>query len=80
MFRSLINELCKWVGVEEFKENNWVELTTQIFSLKKQGEVTSTKCKKRKIDSGKSLQVETDSYRPSSARPFEVLTIELRIV
>lgn len=77
---SVIIELCRQAGVEEFKRDNWVELSVPIFPQKKQGKGTFTKNKKRKIYFRKSSQVETNSCRSLSMKLFEVLIGEFWMV
>ncbi|KAK6780231.1 hypothetical protein RDI58_022415 [Solanum bulbocastanum] len=51
-----------------------------IFIVKKGGEGTPTNIKKRKMESWKVLCIEVGSTRPSTARLFETLAEELRVV
>ncbi|KAG5586509.1 hypothetical protein H5410_046943 [Solanum commersonii] len=67
-------KLCKWAEVEVYLGGT----QNQIFPLKMQAEGTMVKIKKRKIDVGKSVQVEEDFPIPTILGPYESLASELK--
>lgn len=80
IFPFLITELCKRAELEEAPKDNGVSPRAPIIPLKVRGDGTTTKSKRRKVDSGKSLSVEESSTRPSMVGPFESLGNDLRVV
>ncbi|KAF3623054.1 hypothetical protein FXO37_32057 [Capsicum annuum] len=80
LFPSLITELCRRAGVEEYPHDTWVWSKTLIYSLKSRVEDAPGKTKKRKIDLGKSIHKDIDSCRPSTSSPFEEISIEIRAI
>lgn len=77
MFPSLITELFKRVEVEKYLGDNQISSKTLIYPLKMHGEVTTSKNKKRKINLGKSVDDDLESWSPSSAKPFEDLSSQM---
>lgn len=80
LFPSLINELCRRVGVVQYLEDTWVYPNTPIYRLKIRGEGAPGKSKKRKINLGKLTEDVTESCSPSTADPFDEISVDLRAI
>ncbi|KAG5580295.1 hypothetical protein H5410_050922 [Solanum commersonii] len=75
---ALVTELCK--QLEVLRDDTWVKCIIPIFPLKMCGEGTMLKCRKRKVDSDKSVHMENDSPTPLIYEPFDTLANELKII
>ncbi|KAF3645625.1 hypothetical protein FXO38_19562 [Capsicum annuum] len=78
LFPSLITGLCKRAGVVEYAADTWVCPGSLICPLKFRGKGAPGQRKKRKMNSGKSAQQDTDSCRPSSANAFDDISIQIQ--
>lgn len=77
---SLITELYRRLGVEEYSKETWVHPKNPIYPLKIQGEGVFGNSKKRKIDLEKSTYKDMDSFRPSIIGSFEEIIVEIRTI